>query len=300
MERAERFVIAEGVVAIGFWSTVVLAAVKLLAGHFGDSEAVFADGLESASDFLVMLLGMAALKVGRKPLDERHPYGHGKAESLSAVLASIIIFGTGLGILYTAVSTVITKHYSHPHMVAVLVAAATIAIKEFLFRYSRRAANRLSSPALEAIAQDHRKDAASSLATLIGVGGAYLGAPILDPLAAGLTALLIFNIARRTFLSAADELMDGRPSEDLIESVASLAEGVPGVEHVHDIRCRRSGQFLIVDLKLEMDPEMTVKDSHAITTVVKRLIFERFPSVGDVMIHINPHDDGNHQDMTRL
>jgi divalent metal cation (Fe/Co/Zn/Cd) transporter len=94
--------------------------------------------------------------------------------------------------------------------------------------------------------------------------------------------------------------MDGRPSDDLIESVTALAEGVPGVEHVHEIRCRRSGQFMIVDLKLEMDPEMTVKDSHDITTRVKRLIFEKFPSVGDVMIHINPHDDGDHEDLTRL
>jgi divalent metal cation (Fe/Co/Zn/Cd) transporter len=93
--------------------------------------------------------------------------------------------------------------------------------------------------------------------------------------------------------------MDGRPSESLISGIRLLAEAVEGVEHVHEIRARRSGQYVIVDLKLDMDPEMTVKKSHEISTLVKKSIFKNFPNVGDVMIHINPHNE-KHKDLTRL
>jgi divalent metal cation (Fe/Co/Zn/Cd) transporter len=100
-------------------------------------------------------------------------------------------------------------------------------------------------------------------------------------------------------MDAAHDIMDGRPADGCIDGIRTIAQGVAGVEHVHEIRCRRSGQYLIVDLKLDMDPEMTVRRSHAIATVVKKLIFEQYPQVGDVMIHVNPHED-EHEDLIRL
>jgi cation diffusion facilitator family transporter len=299
MERYERFGMADRIIAVGFWINAILMVMKLLAGHFGNSEAVLADGLESACDFVAILASIIALKIGRKPFDDDHPYGHGKAESIAAILVSIIIFTTGAGILYKAVVTVIHKDYGKPQMIAVLAALATIIIKETLFRYTRRVNKKLESPAVEAIARDHRKDALTSVATLIGVGGAYFGVALMDPLAAGLTAFFILYIGWETFHNASNDLMDAQPPKELIYAVSELALGVPGVEHVHEIRSRRSGQYLIVDLKLDMDPDMTVKESHAITSCVKRLIFDRFTNVGDVMIHINPHDD-EHEDLIRL
>lgn len=299
MDRYERFGMADRAIAVGFWFNAVLMVMKLLAGHFGRSEAVFADGLESAADFVAILASMVALKIGRKPLDDDHPYGHGKAESIAAIIVSLVIFATGGGILYKAIITLVEKDFAKPQLVAVLAALATIVIKEVLFRYTRHVSKKLESPAVEAIAKDHRKDALTSVATLIGVGGAYFGAVMMDPLAAGLTALFIGHMGWETFHKASNELMDVQPPKELITAVTAIAEGVPGVEHVHEIRSRRSGQFLIVDLKLDMDPEMTVKKSHRITSDVKQLIFERFPNVGDVMIHINPHEE-EHQDLIRL
>jgi cation diffusion facilitator family transporter len=184
-------------------------------------------------------------------------------------------------------------------VIAVLAAVVTIVAKEILCRYSLRVGRALGSPAVLAIAKDHRKDAVTSVATLVGVGGAYLGLGILDPLAAGLTALVIFHIGWETFAGAAHDLMDGQPPEELLTQAATLAAGVAGVEHVHEIRGRRSGQYIILDLKLDMDPQMTVKASHDIAIQVKHLLFERFPGVGDVMIHINPHDE-EHPDLIRL
>lgn len=299
MQRTERFNRADRVIKVGFWFNAFLMIMKLLAGHFGNSEAVFADGVESACDFVAILSTIIALSIGRKPYDEKHPYGHGKAESISAILVSLVIFTTGGWIFYNAVQTIIKGEFAEPKLMAVMAALVTIIIKEALCRFSLRVGGDLGSPAVLAIAKDHRKDAVTSVATLIGVSCAFFGLKIMDPLAAGLTAFFIFHIGFQTFRSAANELMDGLPAEDMINDITTIAEEVAGVEHVHEIRGRRSGQYIIVDLKLDMDPEMTVKRSHAIATEVKRLIFEQFPEVGDVMIHINPHEE-EHEDLIRL
>jgi len=299
MERSIRFGRADRIIMIGFWANAFLMVMKLLAGYFGGSEAVFADGMESACDFIAILSTMIALKIGRKPFDEKHPYGHGRAESLSAIIVSLVIFGTGGWILFNAVTIVMKGEYSSPQTIAVVAAFLTIIIKEWLYRFSIKTGSSLQSPALLAVAKDHRKDAITSIATLVGVTAAFFGFSIMDPLAAGLTAFFIFHIGWETFRSAAHDLMDGLPEEELLATVTSLAEGVDGVEHVHEIKGRRSGQYLIIDLKLDMDPDMTVKQSHAIATAVKKVIFDHNANIGDVMIHINPHDE-EHEDLIRL
>jgi cation diffusion facilitator family transporter len=299
MQRDERFDKADQIIKVGFWVNAVLMVMKLAAGYWGRSDAVFADGIESACDFIAIGSTMIALKLGRQPYDEQHPYGHGRAESLAALLISLVICITGIWILVDATQTVIRHDFKSPGWVAVSAAALTIAIKEWLYRYSNSTGKHLESPSLLAIAQDHRKDALTSVATLAGVMGAFLGFGILDPLAAGLTSFFILHIGWQTLRSACHDLMDGSVHGEYIQEVTELAEKVPHVEHVHELRARRSGQYIIIDLKLDMDPEMTVKQSHAVATEVKRLIFERFQNVGDVMIHVNPHDE-EHEDLIRL
>ncbi len=297
--RNKRFESAGKIIKIGFWANAVLMIMKLAAGYFGNSEAVFADGLESACDLVVILAIYVAVRIGRQPLDRKHPYGHGKAESMAAVFVSLVIFATGGAILVQAIMSIVEGKLESPHFFAVLAAFATILIKEWLYRFTNRTGVDLQSPALLALAKDHRKDALTSVATLAGVTGAFFGLRIMDPLAAGLTAFFIFHIGYQTFRSSAHDLMDGLPPEEFIRAVSAIAEGVEEVEHVHEIKARRSGQFIIIDLKLEMDPEMTVKASHDRATEVKKRIFRKFPNVGDVMIHINPHDE-KHRDLTRL
>ena len=299
VDRHMRFSTAERIIGIGFWVNAGLMTMKLLAGYFGRSGAVFADGLESAADFIALGASMIALRIGKRPFDESHPYGHGRAESLAALIVSLVIFGTGAWILVRSVHAILDGTYEIPSAIAVAAAFLTIITKESLYRYSFEAGNKLGSPAVLAVAKDHRKDALTSVSTLVGVTGAFFGLTIMDPLAAALTALFIFHIGYETFMSAAHELMDGRPADGCIDDIRKYAEEVEGVEHVHGIRCRRSGQYLIVDLKLEMDPEMTVRRSHAIATDVKKLIFSRLHNVGDVMIHINPHEE-DHEDLIRL
>lgn len=299
MQRNERFDQAEKVIRIGFWINAVLMVIKLSAGYWGRSDAVFADGIESACDFIAISATLLALRLGRQPFDAQHPYGHGRAESLAALLISLVIAATGIWILVDAVQAVRHGVVATPGWIAVAAAAATIIIKEWLYQYSRVIGSQLESPSLLALAQDHRKDALTSIATLVGVTAAVLGWGIMDPLAAALTSLVILRIAWTTFQEAAHDLMDGSVQGDFIAEVTALAEGVPLVEHVHEIRARRSGQYIIIDLKLDMDPQMTVKQSHDVATAVKQLIFRTYPNVGDVMIHINPHDE-EHEDLIRL
>jgi len=299
MQRTERFDSADRIIKIGFWVNAVLMIFKLAAGYWGHSDAVFADGIESACDFVAIFSTMVALKLGRKPFDEIHPYGHGRAESLSALLVSIVILATGGWILSNSIHTLIDRKFQTPQLIAVVAAFLTILIKEWLYRFTQKTGTALASPSLLAMAKDHRKDAITSISTLAGVIGAFFGFGFMDPLAAGLTAFFILHIGYQTFRDASHDLMDGTVPPDFIAEVTRLAESVERVEHVHDIRARRSGQYMIIDLKLEMDPAMTVKESHDISNRVKRLIFDGFPNVGDVMIHINPHDE-KHEDLIRL
>jgi len=299
MQRSERFDSADRIIKIGFWVNAVLMVLKLSAGYWGHSDAVFADGIESACDFIAIFATMVALRLGRQPFDANHPYGHGRAESLAALLVALVIFATGGWILYESVVTVIAGKFQSPGLMAVSAAAGTIVIKEWLYRFSSRTGKKLESPALLAIAKDHRKDAVTSVSTLIGVIGAFFGLGIMDPLAAGLTSFFILHVGYQTFREASHDLMDGTAPADFIDALQALAESVEYVEHVHEMRARRSGQYMIVDLKLEMDPNMTVKQSHDVATNVKKLIFDHYPGVGDVMIHVNPHDE-EHEDLIRL
>lgn len=299
MKRDERFDSADRIIKVGFWINALLMLFKLSAGHWGRSEAVFADGIESACDFVAIFSTMVALRLGRQPFDEKHPYGHGRAESLSALLISLVILATGGWILYDSVRAIIRHEFTSPGLIAVVAAFVTILVKEWLYRFTQKTGRELESPSLLAIARDHRKDALTSVSTLVGVLGAFFGFGIMDPLAAALTSLFILRIGLETYQGAAHDLMDGSVPVNFIEKVTQLAESVERVEHVHDIRGRRSGQYMIIDLKLDMDPAMTVKESHDIAKKVKKLIFDGFPNVGDVMIHVNPHEE-EHEDMIRL
>lgn len=299
MLREERFNQADRVIQTGFWINAVLMLFKLAAGHWGRSEAVFADGVESACDFVALLATLVALRISRRPSDPQHPYGHGRAESIAAILVALVILLTGLWIFSTALHTLLDQTCTHPQGIAVAAALMTILIKSWLYRYSVRIGRRLGSPAVLAVAGDHRKDALTSIATLVGVTAAFAGWGWMDPLAAGLTSFFIIKIGYDTFRTAAQDLMDTTLPEDITKAMAGVAERVAGVEHVHEIKGRRSGQYLIIDLKLEMDPQMTVKQSHDIATAVKQAIFAKFPQVGDVMIHVNPHEEA-HEDLARL
>ena len=300
LARNERFDLADRVIWVGIVANVVLTVLKMTAGWYGHSQAVFADGVESACDLVVCIGSMVALRISRQPWDTRHPYGHGKAESIAALVVGLVIMGTGIYIVANSLHVLLAHAPERPQWIAVAAAAFTVVSKEGLARYTFRRGRRIGSPSLLALAQDHRKDAITSVATVIGAGGAMLGLLALDPIVAGITALLILKTGWGVFHGASQDLMDAAIPEEMERGITAIARQVEGVEHVHEIKGRRSGQYVIVDMKLEMDGGMTVARSHQIASEVKCRIFAAHPAVGDVMIHVNPHDDPDHQDLIRL
>ena len=299
-KRRERFQQAETMVRIGLAVNAGLMIAKLAAGRLGHSEALFADGVESACDLAISAAALATLRFSRQPFDRQHPYGHGRAESLAAFLVGLVILATSMAILYVAITTIAAGVFQRPQFFTLVVAAATIGLKEALARITFRRARLLGSPVLSALAHDHRKDALTSIGTLLGCGFAFLGWLALDPVFAGITGLLIAHVGIETVRGAARDLIDAALPEQHLNAISTLAAATAGVEHVHEIRGRRSGQYIIIDLKLEMDPDLTVRESHEIATRVKQQIFAADADVGDVMIHINPHDDPDHEDLIRL
>ena len=300
LHRNRRFDIADRVILLGVALNVVLMAAKLGVGVWARSSALRADGMESGCDLLIALAMLWAMRVSRRPYDPSHPYGHGKIESLAALLVGVAILAAGVWILVDAGHAIFLHSATRVHWLAAAMALATVAAKAAAARHTGRRARALGSPTLAALAQDHRKDAVSSVATALGAGAAACGLVAFDPAVAALTALFILRSGGETFKRAFDELIDTALPETEIEGIRRDALAVEGVEHVHEIRGRRSGQYLIIDLKLEMDPQMTVLHSHAVAERVKRRVFRHHSAVGDVMIHINPHDDGAHHDLIRL
>jgi len=300
VNRKDRFDLADHVILMGVALNVMLLLAKFGVGIWGHSAALRADGVESGCDLLISVAMLWAMRMSRKPFDPDHPYGHGKIESLAALLVGIGILATGLWIIGDSFHVIFMHKVETVHWAAPAVALVTVVSKMAAARYTRRRARLLGSPTLEALAQDHRKDALSSVATALGAGAAVCGWFYFDPAMAVLTALFILHMGMATFKRAFDELVDAALPASALNAIKRDAATIAGVEHVHEIRGRRSGQFLIIDLKLEIDSQLTVLTSHAIAERVKRLVFRNHPEVGDVMIHVNPHDDGAHRDLIRL
>jgi cation diffusion facilitator family transporter len=300
VERKDRFDLADRVIFWGVAINVVLLVAKFGAGIWGRSAALRADGFESGCDLLISAAMLWAMRMSRKPYDPDHPYGHGKIESLAALLVGIGILATGLWLVVDSAHVILFHKVEIVHWMAPAVALLTVVTKEAAARYTRIRAKLLGSPTLDALAADHRKDALSSVATAVGAGAAACGWFYFDPAMAVLTALFIIRMGADTFKRAFDDLIDAALPGVALEAIKRDAATVEGVEHVHEIRGRRSGQFLIIDLKVEIDPQLTVLASHAIAEQVKQVVFRNHPEVGDVMIHVNPHDDGAHRDLIRL
>ena len=288
-----RFDKVDKIINIVIFANLTLAIGKLLAGWLGNSEAVTADGIESICDLGICMVTLCAARISRKKIDKEHPYGHGKIENIIAAAVGLIIIITGIVIMYSSIHSIIMHRADsiRPSWFAVAVAALTIIIKESLARYTLIFSKKFHSPLLSALAIDHRKDAITSIATVIGVGGAAFGFLILDPIAAGIAALLILKSGWNCLKDAWDDLMDHALPDDYIQELIKFIEKISGVKAVYEIKGRHSGQMLLLDIKIEVDPEMSVRHSHEICVNIKQQIFKYNENVADVMIHVDPHGD---------
>ncbi len=278
--------------SVSLLSNIALAAVKVVVGVVGSSYALIADGIESLGDTLSSLVVWKGIRVGAKRPDPDHPYGHGKAEAIASFIAGVGLLFSGLLIAIQAVREITTPQ-SIPAAFTVPVLIAIIAIKEFLFRYLSRKADRFDSSVLLAEAWHHRSDSLTSLCVLFGLSIAVFAGPgfgTADDIAALLVTGLIVRNGWRILRPAVDELMDRRILGDRYDRLYAAIESTDGVKGIETLWLRRSGSRFHVDIHLEVDPEITVREGHEIAHRVK----DRLQGLKDIEIqhvgtHVEPH-----------
>lgn len=275
---------------LGILVNTALAAVKLLAGIAGHSFALIADAVESLADIAGSAVVWGALLYGARPPDEEHPFGHGKAEALAALVVSVMIVIAGIAIAWTAIDN-LSRPQQTPRWFTLAVLAAVILIKEAMFRFTRSAAKESDSTASFADAWHHRSDAITSAAAFIGIAIALLGGPrfaVADDWAALLAAGVI--VVNGVLLSRAPyaELLD-RADPRIAERCADLALRIDGIRAVERCEARKVGRVYRVIMHAEVDGAMRVDDAHALTGKIKALARAEMPEVASVLVHIEPH-----------
>ena len=280
---------------IGFAVNLLLAGIKLAAGILGRSGAMVADAVHSCSDMATDVVVIAFAKISAKPKDEGHDYGHGKYETLATIIISLALAAVGTGILVNSIGAIRVVVdgglLPRPGTVALLAAAVSIVVKEILYRYTVREGRRVSSPSMIANAWHHRSDALSSLGTLAGIGCAYfLGDKwrIADPIAALVVAVFIFKIAFDLIRTGLDELLERSLPEDVEEEILRVVAANPEVREPHNLRTRRIGASIAVEVHVRVDGAMSVCRSHELTEDIERRLRARFGEGTMIAIHVEP------------
>jgi cation diffusion facilitator family transporter len=292
----KRFKQAEFAAWVGILGNVALAVLKVTVGMVGNSRALVADAVHSASDVVGSLAVLIGLRAAKLPPDEDHPYGHGKAESIAAIIVSVILFMVGVQIAYSSFESFF-EPITSPSIIAVYAAFFSIVVKEIMFQYKYRLGKKLKSDALIINAWEHRSDVYSSIAAVIGIGGAvfgnYIGIPwmvYLDPGAGILVSLLVMRMAWQLGKESIHNTLDHVLHEEDALELRKTAAGVEGVIQVDELHAREHGHYVIVDIKIAVNPNLTVEAGHAIGKQVKETLIQKHEHVHNVLIHINPYD----------
>lgn len=274
----------------------LLTIGQVVIGLFAGAFSLVADAAHTLSDLVTDLLVLLAGRHSADPADTNHPYGHGRIETVTTLVLGAVLGAVGVGFLWSSgirLQDIEALPVLHP--AALVMALLTLAAKEGLFRYTLAAARRLNAPMLEANAWHARSDAASSLVVAAGIGGSLAGYPFLEPLAAAVVGFLILHMGLRLAWKSIGELIDtGLPEEELERLRATIRE-TPGVIGLHDMRTRRMADRVLCDAHVQVDPRLTVSEGHRVSDAVYLRVRAAHPEVRDVLVHIDPEDDGELQ-----
>lgn len=272
----------------GVFLNFILAAVKGITGYLGHSQALIADAIESLTDVVSSLVVFGGMRIGAKPPDKNHPYGHGKYEPMAAVVVSLFLLGASIWILVESVHQIRVPHEA-PHFFTLPILLVVIATKWQLSKRVNRASLRLSSLSLRGDALHHESDALTSFAALMGISIAIMGGyETADDYAAlfasGIIALSAYRILRPAF----HELSDRAPSNNLDEQAKLVARSVSGVQGLDKCFVRKMGVLYYIDLHVIVDGQMSVREGHSIAHKVESAIQAALPEVAEVLVHIEP------------
>jgi cation diffusion facilitator family transporter len=269
---------------------LVLTALQVGVGVVTRSQALVADGLHSLSDLVADAVVLAASHQSRKDADADHPYGHQRYETAASLVLGLLLLGVAMGMLWQAVNSLQNPAALAPaHPVALWVALGTLVSKELLFRYMLAAATRVKSSMLVANAWHARSDAASSLVVALGIGASMLGYTLLDPIAALIVGLMVARMGWRFAWDALNDLLDRAADDAEVAAITQTLLSTPGVIRAHDIRTRKMGDMLLVDVHLEVDADITVEQGHNIAVAARAQVLKQH-RVLNLMTHVDPCD----------
>lgn len=271
-------------------ANVLLATAKITAGALGNSYVLIADGIESALDIAGSAIIWGGLKFAARPADETHPYGHGKAEPLAAVVVSLGVLAAALVLAVQSARQIFLPH-SSPRPFTLIVLVIVVIVKELLYRFVNRTGRAAESTAVQTDAWHHRADALTSIAAFIGISIALIGGPkweSADAWAALFACCLIGANGWRLLYPAVREILDTAPRGEIVNAVCAAAAAVPGVRDVEKCLIRKMGLEFYVDLHIGVDETISVRSGHTIAHQVKDAIKRTDPRIADVLVHVEP------------
>jgi len=295
MENAKQIAMRVSRLTI-LWNTV-LSAVKLLAGILAHSGAMVSDAVHSLSDVFSTIIVMIGVRAAGKASDKEHPYGHERMECVAAIVLAVVLLLTGLMIGYQGIehiSSAQSGELQAPGLLALAAAVLSIAVKEAMYHYTIRAARAIESDALRADAWHHRSDALSSIGALIGIAGARLGLPVLDPIASLVICLFIGKAAYDIFRDAIRKMVDQSCDDATEAAIRNCALGHAGILSVDQLMTRQFGSRIYVEMEVSVDGGLPLQEAHAIAEQVHDDIEKEFPKVKHIMIHENPGEKKQH------
>lgn len=287
----ERFNAARESTWVSIIINLLLTLLQIVAGYFGRSQSLIADGLHSLSDLVADILVLFANRHGNKHADANHPYGHARIETAASLILGLTLAAVGVALLVSAgLRLQDPDSVQAVHPFTIWIALIALAAKEGLFRYMLAVAKRVRSQMLIANAWHARSDAASSLVVMIGIGGNLLGYTFLDLVAAAVVGGMIAHMGAKFALEALSELVDTGLDAEEVAAIKSTLLSTPGVRSLHELRTRKMADNALVDAHIIVDPKISVSEGHYIAETA-RLAVLKHHHVLDVMVHIDPEDD---------
>jgi cation diffusion facilitator family transporter len=287
--------LAKKIAWISVISNIILTVGKLFIGWYGNSDAVFADGIHSAADVFASVIVLLVIKLANKPADNEHPYGHGKAEVIVSGIVGILLFLVSIYVVYEGIAGFFHE-VETPSYLAMWVAIISYVTKIILYRSSLKVAKEHNSKAIEAIAFDHKADIVASIAAAIGVLLSIMGERfdifILhygDKAASIFVAYLIFKISKEMLMEAFDILLERNIDAETLQEYINIVNEFQEVKRIDRIRAREHGHYVLVDLRISIDHYKTIKEGHDLAKLIKGRMMEKYDNIEEVLIHLNPY-----------
>ncbi|AAK78072.1 cation diffusion facilitator family transporter [Clostridium acetobutylicum] len=281
--------IAERGVRISLIIYVVLSIFKFFMGYFFKSEALKADGINSSTDIIAAIAIIVGLKIARKPADKEHTYGHLRAETISSLLASLIMIAVGVDVVYNGVKNTIFLRNEKPDIKAAIVSLICASVVYTLYRYNRSVADKIHSSALMVSSKDNLSDSMVGFGSAFGIFASQFGFPWMDSITAVLVGIIICKTGFGIFREAVNNLTDAFDPEKL-ENITKIIKDIDGVSDIKDIRARVHGNSILLDAIILVDPGLSVRESHEITEAVEKILKEEF-NIRNAIIHVEPNID---------